>query len=547
MLRTRYVAISLLILSCVSWQIARAQSSTPAWRWAQGFRTHQYNGPADLAVDDVGNTYLAGTFDTYLPLGPGTTLTPQSGADGFLAKFSPTGTLLWAQQLRGLNGRLNKLKLIPATSGGRLYLSGVAAVGAVSINTQTLPIATRDDCVFTACFDTQGQLQWLRPLASLGGSTSVYDLELDAAGNLYLLGTVQGTVALGNAISLTTGPDKQLFWAKFSPTGTALWARQALLPTSVNHEVVATDLSVSPAGDALYLLGDVNDLITTFAGLTLGAPKGFMDVLVTKCDGQGQPRWTYRSGGQGGYNYAGGAALDAAGHLAVGFTFQGTLTLASTTFTAPAGNYRAAVQVLDSAGIVQWAQALTQNLSSAYYDEHATGVLTDAAANVYLTTGGPLAVINYSATGQSRWVVWSCGSEYGGRSALGASGHLSLTGHYQTGACFGGIGLASYYVSGVGAESFYLAQLGPALPLTATQLPAVSQPLALYPLPAHEAVQLPALPAGTQLTLLDALGRAIWVKPASRQLPLFGLAPGLYHLRATAPNGSQWASQLQVN
>ncbi|GAA3931063.1 hypothetical protein GCM10022406_15460 [Hymenobacter algoricola] len=528
----------------------RAQAA-PAWRWAQGFRTNQYNGPAALAVDSVGNTYLAGSFDTLLPLGAGQTLTPQDGTDGFLAKFSPTGTLLWARQLSGAGGQaLSCLKLLSGPGGDRLYVAGTLAAGAVTIGPQTLPVLTRDQCAFTACFDGQGQLQWLRPLTSLSGSTTPYDTELDAAGNYYLLGGVRGAVALGAHLLTTSGPapreEQQIFWAKFSPGGVALWARQSPIGPQSNHEVPATSLTVSASGNAVYLLGGIGQLAGVFAGMPLPPPLGGTDVLVTKCDRLGRPRWVNRSGGVGGWNNPGAAALDATGHLTVGLIFSGAAAFGSYFFSTPPGTYRAAIQVLDSVGTVVWAHApAAQGISD---------LLTDPAGNLYALLYGSngflgVAVTCYSPSRQVRWSLTSgTGNEYPARGALGAGGHLSIVGRYQVAAAFGPFRLSPHYVRGVGPESFYLAQAGAALPL-ATRSSSATKRLALYPNPATDVLHLPALPAGAPVQLLDTRGRVAretTVSVGTQTIAVQGLAPGLYMLRATDARGRQYAGKLVV-
>ena len=81
-----------------------------------------------------------------------------------------------------------------------------------------------------------------------------------------------------------------------------------------------------------------------------------------------------------------------------------------------------------------------------------------------------------------------------------------------------------------------------ARPAQAGSLPA----LVLFPNPAHTTVGLPPLPAGTVLTLTDALGRPVRQQAAAAVLAVAGLPPGLYHLLARAPAGQQWAGRLQV-
>jgi hypothetical protein len=93
----------------------------------------------------------------------------------------------------------------------------------------------------------------------------------------------------------------------------------------------------------------------------------------------------------------------------------------------------------------------------------------------------------------------------------------------------------------------------PAVNFTVTLVSAASPAIAtdpnalrVYPNPAHgrAAVVLPAGAGSATLTLHDALGRVVRMRqhqlaatPATTELPLQGLAPGLYHLRLQAGTG----------
>jgi len=51
--------------------------------------------PDDMAVDASENVYISGFFQGTCNFNPGSTLTSSGGNDGFIAKYAPTGQLLW--------------------------------------------------------------------------------------------------------------------------------------------------------------------------------------------------------------------------------------------------------------------------------------------------------------------------------------------------------------------------------------------------------------------------------------------------------------------
>jgi hypothetical protein len=83
--------------------------------------------------------------------------------------------------------------------------------------------------------------------------------------------------------------------------------------------------------------------------------------------------------------------------------------------------------------------------------------------------------------------------------------------------------------------------------VTATTASATAK-VVLYPNPATTSVHLPGLPAGTQVQLLDGLGRSVRTTSLTHEMKVSveGLAPGLYNLHATDAKGSHYAARLVV-
>lgn len=138
-------------------------------------------------------------------------------------------------------------------------------------------------------------------------------------------------------------------------------------------------------------------------------------------------------------------------------------------------------------------------------------------------------------------------------SALGTGANSSVftvvasnSGLYAGGA-FTAVGDGSKFMAHMGYYSF--------TPITATTTARPAINISLYPNPARTsvAVQVPAIAGASRatLTLLDALGRPVRTQrltlPAvgtTTEMPLAGLAPGLYQLRVQA--GSQQVSRALV-
>src|SRR4051812_36673311 len=61
-------------------------------------------------VDSDGNVIIAGIFSTTANFGGGVSLRSSGQSDGFVAKYSSTGTLIWVHQFGGGAGQIGNKK-----------------------------------------------------------------------------------------------------------------------------------------------------------------------------------------------------------------------------------------------------------------------------------------------------------------------------------------------------------------------------------------------------------------------------------------------------
>ena len=119
----------------------------------------------DMAVDAAGNIYLTGTFSGSVDFDPGPGTAPLislGSEDVFLAKYSPSGALLWADRI-GSNDAERVTSLV-SDAGGNLFIGG-AFQGAADFDpgagTQFLTSTGGEDG-FVAAYSSSGNLTWAR-------------------------------------------------------------------------------------------------------------------------------------------------------------------------------------------------------------------------------------------------------------------------------------------------------------------------------------------------------------------------------------------------
>ncbi len=531
-----------------SWASAASLPITPAFALAPSF-----------ATDAAGNTYLASSFSGSVTLAPGTVLTSQGYQDGVLAKYGPTGNLLWYKQLQGSYNDSFQKVIIDAS--GKIVLMGTASDGAqfgtVTFNTSSFGFGS----MVLAQIDAQGTVQYVREVGT-GTLLTPASLATDAAGNYYVSGSFALDATFGS-FSLTTPTTTTIisdqFLVKMSPAGVVQWAQQG---GSITIGTTATALPYShlvadPTGN-VYFVWTCPPVIGGFGSVAMPAAKGDYDALVVKYNTQGVPQWAQRVGGAGAdiNTYA---ALDGSGRLVVPGISAPAGSLTNPTTVGSTVLTTGFASVLEpTAGALVWSRDLQSTTAGGY-----RGLTSDAAGNIYLigqftgqgtipgktltSAGGVDAlVVSYSPTGTLRWTMQSggTGDETPVALTIDGTGRLVMPGIFNNTAVFGSTTLTSTATTASTGTPF-IAYSGNVVTASRAEQAA---PLSFYPNPASSAssLKLPTLPAGTQLTLIDGLGRVARREAAGATLPLAGLAPGLYVVQATAPSGERWASRLTV-
>jgi len=220
-------------------------------------------------------------------------------------------------------------------------------------------------------------------------------------------GTFEGTIDLGGG-TLTSAGGRDLFVAKFSPTGQYLWSKRFGGTSSEDVRGVAVD----GAGDVLLtgqFLGTIN-----FGGPTLTSA-GYEDIFLAKLSGaSGGHVWSKRLGSSSAPDAGYGVAVDGSGNVAITGFFAGSVDFGGGAILAQV--YDIFVAKYSSAGAY---------ISARRY-------------------GDPAGLYD---------------SQYGDAIAMSSSGTVFITGHFVGTLDFGAAGSATSIFAG-GSDA-YLADVGP--------------------------------------------------------------------------------------
>ncbi len=183
-----------------------------------------------LELDASGNIYVIGQSPYQINLDPrvqDSVLTARN-EDIFIAKYSPTGNLLWYQELSSF-GNISDGDI--AVGGGNVYITAElndTVYTKFDADTITSPGPTNYSALFQIDA-TNGAVNWYEVFEDddSDGSPQLRSLIVDGT-DLYLLGTAYDTtdVEPGGNTTWINSDDQAGFMVKYNSSGTLMWANQ---------------------------------------------------------------------------------------------------------------------------------------------------------------------------------------------------------------------------------------------------------------------------------------------------------------------------------
>jgi hypothetical protein len=349
-----------------------AQGSAPNWGWVQQASSTSSAYPTDMAVDGSGSTYVVGSFSDKLTVGS-TTLT-SSGIydnDNFLVKYRADGGVEWVRQFSGLSEAQSGGVVV--APDGDIYITG-SFLRQLTIGNVTL--TTNGTSVYTARYNAQGVLQWVRQsgVSQTGAGGYGNDIGLDAAGNVYVTGLYAHNIDFGST-SLTPSATNRsaVFLVKYDANGALQWVRQDASNDAAQGYFPS--LAVESSGN-VYLFCSTAE--TTTFGTTEYTCRGGIDSYLAKYSPEGNSLWVRQVGGSGS-DSMGRGAVDTEGNVYLSNSFTGTADFSGISLHS-AGNTDIALVKYTSAGTAVWGQAV-----GGPDTEYARAAVVDGNGNVYLT------------------------------------------------------------------------------------------------------------------------------------------------------------------
>lgn len=302
--------------------------------WAESFGGEGNDSGIAVTVDGIGNVYVVGLFYGTATFA-GTTLTSSGGAGMFLAKYNSAGVQQWVQGYSGTSGGINATG-IGLDSSGNIFVAGYYT-GTANFGGQSFTSAGQQDA-FVAKYSSQGQHIWSESFGGIGGDY-FNGLSVDSAGNVVVIGSFQGnSVSFGGSTSLSSayGTQENVVLAKYSSTGTNMWAETFFSSANDYGNGIAIDKRVNPqtgvSYDSIFVTGQFYNNINFGLGKILTASPNAPNIFVAKFAASGSNIWSYQSSGINGEN-ATAVTVDGNGDAIVGGIFAHQTNLGGGTIT----------------------------------------------------------------------------------------------------------------------------------------------------------------------------------------------------------------------
>ncbi|MFI5218673.1 MAG: SBBP repeat-containing protein [Bacteroidia bacterium] len=523
-----YTFIALLFISL--------QSQCQNYSWAKQAGGTDADEAYSVAYDNSGNSYITGSFSGTATFQT-TMLTSAGGTDMFLAKYDPSGNLIWVQQA-GHNAN-QQGHMVATDNSGNVYVAGEFE-GSITFGAQTLTSSGLMD-IFLVKYDAGGSVQWVFNGGS-SGMDAANSLKTDAAGNIYMTGNFENVLYFGPLNLISTGYT-DIFVTKFNSFGGMLWLVRAGGVLEDDGHGLAVDNSGNVCITGYF------QQVATFGSLTLNAVNTMKDIFIAKLTTNGIFIWAVRAGGlddDGGYE----ADADAAGNFYVAGSFKGTSQFGSININSNNGTEDMFVTMVDGSGIFYWATGGgglgTDKAYSLAWS--ATGKLfctgsyegTATFGSTTLNSAGDkdIFITSINTGGSFNW-TWSAGNAgydrgYGIES--NAAGSVWVTGRFEQTTSFGATTLTS-----AGLNDVFLTRIE-----TMVSVPELKNDFIIhvFPNPFNGELIVTSNQFGVKkIEIINRLGEIVsdkQLQAASNNFKLqtSNLSPGIYFLKITGDKES---------
>jgi hypothetical protein len=275
--------------------------STHQLVWFNHLLGSSNNNANDMVLDNSGNIVVCGSFVKDIDFDPTSAQyvlnsTTYNNSDGFIAKYTSSGQLIWANKVGG--NSVDGANALTIDAQNNIYITGgfsdTADFNPSSSAYNLYSTGFQDP--YLAKYTSNGSFVWAFSIPGSGLPGYGQSLEMSHDGNILLAGVFNGTVDFDPSLSfnlLTTNGNLDGFIAKYSTSGTNLWAKNF----GGTYEDMLYDIAISTNGN-IYATGYFQNTadFNPSSGTNTLTSSGGKDIYVAKYDANGNYKWAHGFG-----------------------------------------------------------------------------------------------------------------------------------------------------------------------------------------------------------------------------------------------------------
>ncbi len=362
-------------------------------QWAERISGTGNDGAKSSVIDNVGNIYVTGQFDSpTINFNNGISLTNSGESDAYIAKYNSAGICQWAEKIAGINAD-NGIGIVLDNMGSIYIIGDFNSTTLYFNNDITLSNGGNND-IFISKYNSSGVCQWAEKISSEWNEFSS-SIAVDNLGNFFISGNYTGqyTINFNNGIVINPSGSAGGFIAKYNENGICQWAEQIAGQWTghTNVHCINVDNDGNP-----FIVGDSWAPIVYFNnGITIQG-NGIMDdvnAFLAKYNTNGVCQWAEKiDGNTFDYWLAYRVVIDDLNNIYVSGSFNSPSLIFNNGISLNnSGSKDAYLAKYNSNGVCQWAEKIAGTI-----DDFPYGLALDTNNNIYISGYYLSSVLNFN-------------------------------------------------------------------------------------------------------------------------------------------------------
>jgi hypothetical protein len=289
--------------------------------WAKNLGGYSYSWAYSIASDSFGNAFIVGSFFGDSLTFDHIALYDLTNYGAYVAKYNPMGQVLWAKGAQILNN--GSMTTIGTDASGNAIVGGTYDGSSITFDTITLLNSAGTYGAFLTKYDSAGNVIWAN---GIDGGSFIGNLATDQSGNIYLTGYTNFTFYVSfhgtsSNIGLTNPGNYFFFLVKYDPSGNPIWAKNS----DGSYGNQAPIVSINSKDDIYICSNFIDTLILDSVVLIpqIYIANSYANLFVAQLNSAGDLMWAKTTSGTGS-NRVFGITSDTVGDIYISGYFDGS-------------------------------------------------------------------------------------------------------------------------------------------------------------------------------------------------------------------------------